>query len=86
MLNKKVIIIVTIIIYFILIIKTKLFKNMDYYYILLLVIAAFLSIKGEQKATRKKLFIWIYIVLISVALMYNFGESIGQMIYRITNT
>ncbi|MCG7502200.1 hypothetical protein MHM83_09985 [Tenacibaculum sp. Mcav3-52] len=59
---------------------------MDYYYILLLVIAAFLSIKGEKKTNRKKLFIWIYIVLIGVALMYNFGESIGQMIYKITST
>ncbi|WP_417874026.1 hypothetical protein [Xanthomarina gelatinilytica] len=59
---------------------------MDYYYILLLVIAAFLSIKGEKKTNRKKLFIWIYIVLIGVALMYNFGESIGQMIYKISNT
>lgn len=59
---------------------------MDYYYILLLVIAAFLSIKGEKKTNRKKLFIWIYIVFIGVALMYNFGESIGQMIYKISNT
>lgn len=56
------------------------------YYILLLVIAAFLSIEGEKKTNRKKLFIWIYIVLIGVALMYNFGESIGQMIYKITST
>ena len=59
---------------------------MDYYYILLLVMAAFLSIKGEKKANRKKLFIWIYIVLIGIALMYNFGESIGQIIYKVTNT
>ncbi len=59
---------------------------MDYYYILLLVVAAFLSIKGENNLKRKKLFIWIYIVLIGVALLYNFGESIGQMIYRVTNT
>ncbi len=58
---------------------------MDYYYILLLAIAAFLTIKGEKNQKRKNLFILIYIVLIGVALLYNFGESIGQMIYRITN-
>ncbi len=58
---------------------------MDYYYILLLAIAAFLTIKGEKNSKRKNLFILIYIVLIGVALLYNFGESIGQMIYRITN-
>ncbi|MEE3999080.1 hypothetical protein V1T75_01930 [Tenacibaculum sp. FZY0031] len=59
---------------------------MDYYYILLLVIAAFLAIKEEKKTNRKKQFRWIYIVLIGVALVYNFGESIGQMIYKISNT
>jgi hypothetical protein len=58
---------------------------MDYYYISLLIIAAFLTIKGEENQKRKSLFIGIYVVLISVALLYNFGESIGQIIYRIAN-
>lgn len=58
---------------------------MDYYYISLLIIAAFLTIKGEKNQKRKSLFIGIYVVLIGVALLYSFGESIGQIIYRITN-
>ncbi len=58
---------------------------MDYYYISLLAIAAFLTIKGEKNSKRKNLFILIYIVLIGIALLYNFGKSIGQMVHGITN-
>lgn len=58
---------------------------MDYYYISLLAIAAFLTIKGEKIPKRRNLFILIYAILIGVAFLYNFGETIGQLIYRITN-
>lgn len=58
---------------------------MDYYYILLLVISAFLSIKGEENPKRRNLLIGIYLVLIVVAFLYQFGHSIGQFVYWVTN-
>ena len=58
---------------------------MDYYFILFLIVAAYLSINGEENPKRKKLFISIYTVLIGLALLYNFGLSIGYMVHYIIN-
>lgn len=58
---------------------------MDYFFIVLLAVAAYLSIKGEKDAKRKKLFIGIYSVLIALAFLYLSGLSIGHYVNNITH-
>lgn len=59
---------------------------MNYFYLILLVLAVFLSLKQERNTQRKKLIIGIYSVIIGIAILYNFGLFVGEMVYRIINT
>ncbi len=58
---------------------------MNYIFVLLASFAGFLTVNNEKDTKRKNFLILIYASLIGIALLFSFGEFIGQFIYRVEN-